>query len=155
MKNTYLLKMEMRLIFDSNIFDRIIDGTLEIKNIINEGHQIYITHIQRDELEKCSKVDKRIKLLKSLHEPGINTIPTESFVYDVSRYGSAKYSNGVLFEKIKNENVNHTEDALIGETAIKNDLILVTEDKDFRNKVNKEGGTALSINELMKTLELD
>ena len=68
-------------------------------------------------------------------------IPTESFVLDVSRLdGEAKLGTTIYFEALQNGNLKHIEDALIGETAIVNNLILVSNDGNFRNKVKKLSG---------------
>ena len=78
-------------------------------------------------------------------------IPTENFVLDVSRLdGGAKLGGTTYFEALQNGNLKHIEDALIGETAIVNNLTLVSNDKNFRNKVNELGGKALSFNEFIK-----
>ena len=55
-------------------------------------------------------------------------IPTESFVVGTSRIGSAKIGDGNLIERLRTGNLKKTNDALIGETAIKNNLTLITND---------------------------
>lgn len=77
-------------------------------------------------------------------------IPTENFVLDVSRLDEAKLDGSTYFEALKNGNTRHIEDALIGETAIVNNLILVSNDETFKNKVKKLGGKAVSFNEFME-----
>ncbi|MFZ2193546.1 MAG: hypothetical protein WAV31_04860 [Candidatus Moraniibacteriota bacterium] len=78
-------------------------------------------------------------------------IPTESFVLDVSRLdGEAKLGTTTYFEVLQNGNLNHIEDALIGETAIVNNLTLVSNDEKFRNKVKKLGGKTLSFKEFIE-----
>ncbi|MGV7106483.1 PIN domain-containing protein [Flavobacterium sp. U410] len=46
-------------------------------------------------------------------------------------------------------NYKKTNDALIGETAIKNNLTLITNDKKFKNKVIELGGKVLTVEELV------
>ena len=43
----------MRVIFDSNVFDDIIAGRLDVSVLIRKRVKIYITHIQKDELAAC------------------------------------------------------------------------------------------------------
>jgi len=57
------------------------------------------------------------------------------------------------FEKLRQENYNHTEDALIGEVAIKNKLLLITNDKTLRSRVNSNGGRAINLEEFKEVLE--
>lgn len=78
-------------------------------------------------------------------------IPTESFVLDVSRLdGEAKLDGTTYFEALKNGNLKHIEDALIGETAIVNNLVLVSNDNSFKNKVQALGGKTLNFSEFIK-----
>lgn len=135
------------VMFDTNIFNRILDGKIKSDELISEGNDYYVTHIQRDELEDCPDEGRRSNLLEIFKDLEQKEIPTESAVFDVSRYGKAKYGNGELLEEIRKGNLRHTEDALIGETAIKRDMVLVSEDGRLRAKVNSLGGTAVSIEE--------
>jgi len=142
------------VIFDSNIYDLIADGSLDI-NLLSEKKEefeFYITHIQIDELTKCSDEDKRARLVLFQTKLSPIVIPTESVVLGKSRLGEARLGNAKIFEEIKKENLEHTEDALIGETAIKNNLILVTEDTRLKNKVNSLNGKAISLEEFEEGL---
>ena len=47
----------MRVIFDSNVFDDIIAGRLDVSVLIRKRVKIYITHIQKDELAACRNVN--------------------------------------------------------------------------------------------------
>ena len=78
-------------------------------------------------------------------------IPTETFVLDVSRLDNeAKLGKGTYFELLQDGNQRHIEDALIGETAIVNNLTLVSNDEAFKNRVKKLGGKTLSFNEFIE-----
>ncbi|MBU2053069.1 MAG: hypothetical protein KJ721_02385, partial [Nanoarchaeota archaeon] len=50
-------------------------------------------------------------------------------------------------------NLKHTKDALVGETAIKNNFLLVTEDNQLKNKVNSFNGRAVSLEEFKESLK--
>lgn len=119
----------MKLIFDSNAFDDLVKGKISINDFDPNQSEIFITHIQVDELNECKDKEKRAKLFNSLMEIRPEKIPTESFVIGSSRIGSAKIGDGDLIEKLRNGNLKHTNDALIGETAIKQNLVLITNDK--------------------------
>lgn len=141
-----------KIMFDTNAFDKILDGTISIdliKKSLSLCYEYHITPIQVEELSNIpdSKKDKRAIILLFLSDIAPRLIPTESAVYDVSRFNFAKMGDGILYEKLLNKSRNNIKDALIGETAIKNDIILITEDDDFKSKIKKLGGTALKVNE--------
>ena len=79
-------------------------------------------------------------------------IPTPSCAFDKSRFDESKFGDGIIFNKIKKGNIKHVEDALIGETAIKEGIILVTNDRRLKNIVIELGGNALFLNEFIEIL---
>ena len=154
------LKNKNRVIFDSHIFDCILDGSLSIHKIRDsqtKGFEYYTTPIQVEELSNCPDADKRTKLslIKTSIAPIL--IPTDSFVFGTSRLGHARLGNAGVFNQITETSENKekfTNDALIGETAIKGGFTLVTNDVKIRNKVNAEGGKAISLEEFNSILKL-
>lgn len=140
-------KRRQKIIFDSNIYDLVADGSLDI-NIFSdkkENFEFYITHIQIDEINKCPDEDKRARLFLFMTKVSPIVIPTESIILGTSRFGEAKFGDGKIIEEIRKENIRHTEDALIGEVAIKQNIILVSEDIRLCKKVNQLNGEALSL----------
>ncbi len=141
--------------FDTNIFDRILDGNINTKSL-NPNHTYFVTHIQYDELNKTPNIKRRNSLIKVFSVISGTTIPTESVVMDVSRFDLSKLGDANLYEKIKKEldkikkKPNNIQDSLIGEASIKNHFILVTDDKNLRKIVKKLGGTAISFSEFQK-----
>lgn len=149
-------KPKQRIIFDSNIFDKLIIGELsnnEIEDSKINGFEYFITHVQTDEISKCSDEEKRKKLTLFFVVLKPTVVGTESFVIGTSRLGFAKLSDGQTFEKLRKGNLKYTNDALIGEVALKNDLVLVSEDKQLRNKVNSESGKAISFKEFKEMIK--
>ncbi len=148
-------KIKTKVIFDSNIYDLIANGNLNINLLIGkmEEFEFYITHVQIDEINKCPDEEKRAKLVLFMTKISPIVIPTESFVLDKSRLGEARLGDAKILEEIRKENLKHTEDALIGETAIRNYLILVTEDNQLKNKVNSLNGKAISLKEFKESLK--
>lgn len=148
----FLFKLTMDVIFDSNVFDEFVNGTININIIEDNDINVFVTHIQIDELSKCSDIVKKTRLLSVMNEVGSTKVPTESFVFGRSKFGSAKLSSDGLYSNLRGDNPNHAGDALIGEVAIKKNLVLITNDKDFKNKVNKYGGKAISVVEFLDQL---
>jgi predicted nucleic acid-binding protein len=137
----------MKLILDSNVFDDLLAGKISINNFNLNENEIFITHIQVDEINECPDKFKRASLFNLLIEIRPEKIPTETFALGFSRIGNAKLGDAILFQKLRNSNLNHSKDALIGETAIKQNLILITNDKRLRNKVIELGGSSMNIEE--------
>lgn len=149
-------KPKQGVVFDSNIFDRLADGSLthaEIENSRINGYEYYVTHIQTDEISSCSNDEKRKSLTLFLTVIKPTVIATESFIMDKSRLGFAKLGDSDTFEKIKKENPKHINDALIGETAIKNNFALVSGDERLRKKVIANGGKAYSLEEFKEAIK--
>ena len=48
----------MKLILDSNIFDELVNGNLDLNFIKESGYEIFITHIQVDEINNCQTKKK-------------------------------------------------------------------------------------------------
>ncbi|HET55860.1 MAG TPA: hypothetical protein ENN33_11650 [Ignavibacteria bacterium] len=92
--------------------------------------EFYITHIQNDELNEWDDVEERKKATLLLAKIKPIVLPTESFIVGESRLGYAKLGDGeVLNEVINRRNMEkNIRDALIAETAILNNIILVTDD---------------------------
>ena len=143
-----------KYMFDTNIFNDMVDGKLEISDIVNcKKVEIYVTHIQIDEINKCSDEDKRARLSMFMVKIKPILIPTSSCVFDVSRFDESKFGDGIIFNKIKKGNINQVEDSLIGETAIKEGIVLVTNDKRLKNIVIKLGGNAISLDDFIERLK--
>ena len=163
--------------FDTNVFNRILDGQLSIET--SRGDIIaYATHIQRDEINNTKNPDRRGQLLKVFHEEIIDSEPTSSFslgtsrldearlagdrvlptssaAWDTSRWDQASWGDeDNIFESMKGEldalnrgKKNNVQDILIAETALKRGLTLVTDDSHLRTVIMKFGGHALSVAE--------
>jgi rRNA-processing protein FCF1 len=146
--------MKYNIIFDSHIYDLIADGSLDITLLLSkkEDFEFYITHIQIDEINKCPNEEKRASLLLVTTKLSPKIIPTESMVWDISRWGECKWGDGKQLENLRQGNPSHAEDALIGETVIKNKLILVTNDKTLYSRVNANGGKAINSDEFKEML---
>lgn len=140
-----------KYIFDSNVFDALVSGELDVDKIVqyksSRNAEFYITHIQVDEINECVDKEKRAKLFLSMGKLRPIIIPTSSFILGKSRLGHARLGDGVILEELRQGNIKHTEDALIGETAIKNNLILITNDQTMHKKVTEASGSAIFVDE--------
>lgn len=141
-------KDRIRVMFDNDILNKIVEGKIDIDRIIKSNKfEFYATHIQTDQVSRCPDNEKRALLTLNLTKLSPIVLPTESFVLGKSRLGEAKLGDGGTLEKIRKENLKHTEDALIGEVAIKKGILLVTNDKTLKSRVNANGGRAINLEE--------
>lgn len=135
--------------FDSHIFDKILDDGIDPFQLRSCG-RVFVTHIQRDEIERCREPERRRQLLQVFELVAQEVIPTESAVWNVSRWGQAKWSDdNPTFEEVRRGNLRHTEDTLITETCIKQNLVLVTHDKDLQKRVHKAKGETIRLEDLL------
>lgn len=147
------------LMFDTNIFNRIADGLLDIASF--QGREIFATHIQLDELQNTHASERRAWLVHHFKAVNPSLLPTESMVLDVSKWDECKWTSdetcASLFATLKargkgkRPDKNYWCDALIAETALKNRLILLTEDTDLREIVQEQAGTVLSLPEFLNS----
>lgn len=143
---------------DTVIFNRIKDGNINVSNFAKanffithiQPDEIEATpdSERRDALKNVFKNIIQIKLPSESFLLGTSLldsskmvdpiIKTESAVYGISKYEKAKYPSATdqydyFFLKsaldTKRRHKNNKKDALIAETAIKNNLILVTDDR--------------------------
>lgn len=142
----------MDVIFDTNVFSNILDGKLTIDQITSWNIKVKVTHIQLDELTNSPDESLRSNLLNLFEEIVDETLSTESFILDVSRFGFFKFgAHDGIYEGLKKEKFKHINDALIGEVAIRQNILLLTDDKKLKKKVKTLGGEAMSISDFVKT----
>jgi len=169
--------------FDTVVFNRILDGVLTIDELTEKG-QFYATHIQLDEINNTPNIERRQALLEVFNEITVRNIPTESFVLDTSRLGEAKLGGGNiiptetgvwdvstwdqakwgeengLYTSFKTEldllnkgKKNNIQDTLIVETAIKNRFILITDYIDLCTVTKLFGGKCATTEQFKSNLE--
>ena len=127
----------MKYMVDTNIFNRLIDGTIGPNELPND-RPFVATHIQIDEIKKTRDAKRKAKLLNKFEEIIDEVEATESFVLDISRIGGAKLGDSKNYQLIKkeldarnNKKANNSQDALIAEVAMKKGYTLLTADKDL------------------------
>jgi predicted nucleic acid-binding protein len=135
-----------KYIFDTNIFNRLVDGTFLLKELPSDA-EFAATHIQIDELNKTKDTERRAKFFFRFAETAPAFVPTESFAIGISRLEQAKGSKvDNLAQQIRNDldglnksKPNNIQDALIAEVAAANNFTLVTADYDLAQVAKKHG----------------
>lgn len=158
-KDDYLL--------DSNIFGKILSGDISLDEL--KLVNLFATHIQHDEILQTADEERRNKLRVHFRIVDPKIEPTSSLVWDLSAFDLAKFSGdeGELYNKLLQRiqrldaeagksvpEGNQERDALLGETAIRGSLVLVTTDKNLRRAVTEHRGTAIKFNTFRKRLRI-
>ena len=79
--------------FDTVVFNRILDGALDIGAFVGKA-RFYATHIQLDEINATSTLQRRQALLEVFNRIIERKVPTESFALDVTRLDEARLGGG-------------------------------------------------------------
>jgi len=142
---------------DTNVFNAVLKEQLSIENF--KGIPLFATHIQADELRATRTRAIADQLLLVFQVIAPNNTPTRSAVWDVSAWGEACWSDDDgLFEKMlsrlqvldkaakkRSSPRNQRCDILIAETAVKDNLTLVTDDQNLRCVAEEFGGEAMTL----------
>ncbi len=145
-----------RFMFDTNVFGKILRMQVP-HNLLTDKHEYFITHIQNDELNAAPQGIKN-RLLTVFQVIPQQAISTETAIVNISRVGAAKVGDAELYNLLLSElgktkplePENNAKDALLGETAIKNKIVLVTDDKALQGSVARHGGRAMSFDTFQK-----
>lgn len=169
----------LKCMFDTNVFNRIVDGKITSESLIGRvmAHATHIQRDEINntkDAERRARLSKMFDDVVSASDPtasfvigvsrlgearlgGSREVPTASTVWGVSRWGKGNWSaNDDLYSALKSEldklnqsKRNNTQDALIAETSIKGQYVLVTDDADLATVTKKYGGKCLSVAELL------
>lgn len=148
------------VMFDTNIFNRILSQKINMK-LIRGKFTCFVTHIQRDEINNTKNQNLKDRLNRLFNDLTSNSLTTESAVFDVSRWDQAKWTGDEsLYIKIKNrldslnkKKKNNVQDSLISETAIKNNLELITDDEDLLTVTKEFSGITKRLSEFIENMK--
>lgn len=130
-----------RFSVDTNIFDRIDESaeTIElVRRAVEAGLiQLVSTHVQRDELADIADPVKRERVARI----PTSDVATYGFVIGLSRLGMARLSDAPPYDAMTGGNRRkYARDALIALTAQFEGTVLVSEDRQLRNRSESELG---------------
>jgi hypothetical protein len=173
----------LQCMFDTNAFNEMLDSRVsaselahavsahathvqhdEISRTGNEERRAALLEVFQDVVaasiptESFSLDNSRLDQAKL---GGERVVPTASAVWGVSKWGQAWWgSEDGLYSVLKNEldqlngsKKNNIQDALIAETALKANHVLITDDEDLTKIVRAHGGQCLSFEELMREVK--
>lgn len=93
--------------FDTVVFNRVLDGALDVDAFVGKA-RFYATHIQLDDINSTSNLQRRQALIEAFNRITEGSVPTESFVLDVSQLDRARLGG---------RNIVSTESATWGVSA--------------------------------------
>ena len=151
---------KLQIMLDTNACDKLLDSNIDISLLKNKC-DIYITHIQEDELAEMlskqskDKIIKYKKIISSLNKINTQKEPTSNAIFNISSWDYCYWGNeetNEVYDKMFSKSKNH-KDCLIAITAITNNMILITNDKELYQIVNNNSGKALEFEELLNLLK--
>ena len=147
------------IMFDGNAFSNIITKGINTTNFFDkcaEKYNFYVTAIQVEELANMpdEKKNLRVAHLLCLCKMRARLVNTRA-IWGKTRYGCCCYSDGKdpTYKRLLNENNSNINDALIGDTAKKENCILVTDDKRFITKLKSCDIQTMTFDEFYGSLE--
>jgi predicted nucleic acid-binding protein len=139
----------VRYVVDTCVFNWIADSFIKKDDLPSDG-EFAITHVQVDEINKTEDEERRARLLLAQASLPCVLLPTQTFVFDISRFDHAKLGDGKLFtslraelDKLNKGKRSNSRDALIAEAAIANGYVLLTADKDLKLTTERHGGEVI------------
>ena len=148
--NSNINKNILKFIFDTNVFNSILDENISLSN---KKLLIYVTEIQMKEILKTNSLSRKEKLLDTykLIDPKIIESKTAiwgDFPWGMKEFGAETKEYKVTLEYLNTiwNKSNNKYDALIAEVAILYNINLVTSDKALLD-------TMLELNKLVISFE--
>jgi len=83
----------MKYLVDTCIINWLIDEKIKNFDLPGDG-QFIATHIQIDEINKETNEERRARLFLTLARSLSDLVPTETTVFEVSRFDSSKLGDG-------------------------------------------------------------
>jgi predicted nucleic acid-binding protein len=156
-----MLRAHCGYMLDTNVFNTLSKETISLETSCEA--LLVATHVQADELRNTRNPVLQQQLLRTFEEITPELISTSSAAWDVSDWDGACWSDDDgVFEnmlkrvielddasKEKKSIQNQQRDALIAETALKRNLVLVSTDSRLRTVMEEFGGAAISLNEFL------
>lgn len=130
------MDLKDKILIDNNTVDFILDNEdLFVK--ATSRYDFFVCTSVVEELASIpdSKKDKRIKLFITLSKFGATFINDSCFILGYARFGVSNLGEYKVYKEILNESKNNVRDAIIADTAVTNNCILLTGDTGLYKKM--------------------
>ncbi len=147
----------LKFILDTNIFDAILKDHISLELIRKKG-EMYVTNAQISELKNTPNQDKRFQLLaiiENLKPIRLNLasgIWMDDFYWDDNQPWIDDISDTCKLLTGNATNKKRWKDALIGDVAKVNGLVLITNDKKFRTRAQSVGIKSILFDDFMRNV---
>ena len=146
----------MRIMFDTNAFDKMHSSETDVARIIESNkYEYYVTSVQIEEIGDIpdEKKEQRIKNLLALCMLRAHLLYTPA-VFGYSRFGYCIIADeNDIYEDLLTDSRNNVKDAMIGSTAYRENCTIVTDDKDFTKKLKAHSISTMTYDEFMHSLK--
>ena len=144
-----------KIMFDSNAFDKVIleDSTIDLLISKLSICEYYLITTQYDELNRITNIEKKNKILGIIEKLNMTTTCTTPAIYGKVKYGRARYGgDDTVFVKVIFKTRKNINDALIASSAISENCIVITNDKNFYRKMKYNNYPVMTFEEFIKSL---
>lgn len=133
--------MAEKLMLDSNMFDEVVDGNIDLSLFEEYEAMFYVTPIQRTELKKADKprAEKLMDVFNAVaddEKPSVFSYDMEGAGYDEGAYSSETQREAM--DAIREEHApNEAEDVNMAAVAISAGITFVTDDHRLQNALGE------------------
>ncbi|WP_339322140.1 hypothetical protein [Paenibacillus sp. FSL W8-0194] len=145
-----------KIMFDSNVFDKLPEFIDKVKNSSRKQFEYYITSIQVEELCEIpdAKQDIRKTNILMLVDLRATLVPISLFILNGrARFGYARLGEGEVYRKILNDSKNNIDDAVIADTAVFEGCTLITQDKDLYKRMKNNSYDVMYLEDFLETID--
>jgi predicted nucleic acid-binding protein len=133
--------MTEEFMLDTNMFDEVVDGNIDLSLLRNYDATFYVTPVQREELSNAdgSRGQKLLNTFQSVADKEEDSI----FAFDTKGAGWgdgawATEEQRKAYDKIREEHApDESEDVNIAAVAVSEGIIVVTADRRLRNALER------------------
>jgi rRNA-processing protein FCF1 len=142
-----------KILLDNNGIDFILENE-ELFIKATKKYNFYVCTNVVEELAKIpdTKKEKRIRLFITLCKFGATFINDSCHVLGVGRLGMSNLGEGTVYYEILNENNSNVRDAIIADTAVTNNCILLTDDTRLNKKMKNLNYRVMKFKEFEKDI---
>jgi len=143
-----------KVMFDSNVFDKLSEFIQVIKESENTKYEYFITNIQVEELAVIPDIKKetRIRNILMLTDLRAKLVPVSVMVLGKARLGYTRLGMGEVYHTILNEKKSNSNDAIIADTSVHEGCILITEDKDLYQRMKNNNYEVMHLQDFLSSM---
>ncbi len=145
----------MRIMFDTNAFDRIQSSAEDLERIVaNDENEYFITSIQIEEISNIpdARKEQRAKNLLVLCKIRAQLVYVPAVLGHARLGWCVISSEDDIYNDLLKSTRSNVNDAMIGSTAKREQCTIVTDDVDFANRLRKHNVLTLTYEAFIRDL---